>query len=279
MTYEQRQEDRRDRLSAAAKRASAESTAALDLARQRASVIPTGQPMLTDHYSYKGDRSFRDKIHNGYAKGFELHDKAEHYADAAASVGTAGIASDNPDAPNQLAIKLAQLEVHQAAMKVARKITLATVKRHGLSRWNGDGVTPEIRAEFHAALQAAKLPETVIAGVTHVGYGGQPLGVQDYELTNLGAKIRTTKKRLTELATHDLDDGPSIDGDGWRVRTEDGRIMLAFDARLDKADWLAVKSAGGFTWSRTREAFVRVDTPNARHAVAYQASQNWGLNK
>jgi hypothetical protein len=278
--YEQRQEDRRNRLESAATRASAESTASLNLARQRASVIPFGQPMMPGHHSYKGDRSFRDKIHNGYAKGFALQGKAEHYATAAAAVGAAGSASDNPDAPTLLATEIARLEVELAALRAARKISLKIVKAHGISQWaNDEGGNEHVRAELAEALTAASLPDWVIREATVPSYPGQAIGIPAYMVSNRAANLNTKKKRVEALSTHDLDDGPSINGDGWQVRTEDGRITLAFDERLDRADWLAVKSAGGFNWSRTREAFIRVDTPNARHTIAYQAERNWGLTK
>ena len=45
-----------------------------------------GQPILVGHHSEKGDRRYREKIHNTFGKSFEKKDKAKYYADKAESI-------------------------------------------------------------------------------------------------------------------------------------------------------------------------------------------------
>ncbi len=63
--YEQRKQDRIDRRiwKSREKTARAEKSSALSQqAHTILSAIPPGQPMLPDHYSYKSDKRYRDRI-------------------------------------------------------------------------------------------------------------------------------------------------------------------------------------------------------------------------
>ena len=92
--YENRQEDRKDRLLDRAERAVADSDSTYAQAKDMANVIPFGQPILIGHHSEQRDRNYRDRIHTKFGKAFALQDKAEHYQRKAANVGHAGIASN-----------------------------------------------------------------------------------------------------------------------------------------------------------------------------------------
>lgn len=63
--------DRADALAAKAERQNAGAGAKIDRAREMASHIPVGQPLLVDHYSYKRDRNYRDKISATFERGFK----------------------------------------------------------------------------------------------------------------------------------------------------------------------------------------------------------------
>ena len=41
--------------------------------------IPTGQPLLVDHHSYKTDRNYRDRAWNKMGKAVETDKKADYY--------------------------------------------------------------------------------------------------------------------------------------------------------------------------------------------------------
>ena len=79
-------------------------------AHQMADVIPFGQPILVGHHSEGRDRRYRERIHNTFGKAFATMDKAGHYERKAASVGTGGISSDDPDAVDKLKAKTGIVE-------------------------------------------------------------------------------------------------------------------------------------------------------------------------
>jgi hypothetical protein len=119
--YECKQAARRERFEDRAASLADESNRTYARARQMASVIPFGQPILVGHHSEQRDRNYRNRIHNTYGKSFQLQDKAKHYEAKAASVGTGGISSDDPDAIVKLQGQFQQLEKDQAQMKAANQ--------------------------------------------------------------------------------------------------------------------------------------------------------------
>lgn len=119
--YERRQEARRDRLQARADRLQREGEGRIARGRDMASIIPFGQPILVGHHSEKRDRSYRAKIRGNFEKGFEALKEAGEAAARAASVGTGGVSSDDPDAIDKLRRDLAARESDQAAMVAANK--------------------------------------------------------------------------------------------------------------------------------------------------------------
>jgi hypothetical protein len=80
--------DRADALAAKAARKGAEATATLDRARDMASIIPFGQPILVGHYSEGKDRRYRAKIDRTFDKGFEALRDAEETERRADVAGT-----------------------------------------------------------------------------------------------------------------------------------------------------------------------------------------------
>ena len=112
-SYEAKQAARKARFEERAAKASAESASTYKRARSMGESIPFGQPILVGHHSETRDRNFRDRIHNTYGKAFALQDKAAHYEQKAASVGTGGISSDDPEAIEKLRAELASIEQSQ----------------------------------------------------------------------------------------------------------------------------------------------------------------------
>ena len=96
--YEEKLDNKRERLLERADKADREGDARIKRADSDASAIPMGQPILVGHHSEKRDRNFRNRIHNNYSKGYQLKEKAGNLRARAASVGTAGVSSDDPDA-------------------------------------------------------------------------------------------------------------------------------------------------------------------------------------
>lgn len=115
--YEAKQEARRLRLEARADRLRQEGEGRIARARDMASVIPFGQPILIGHHSEGRDRNYRAKIRGNFEKGFEALKEADEAASRAASVGSGGISSDDPDAVAKLTEELQEREARHAAIK------------------------------------------------------------------------------------------------------------------------------------------------------------------
>jgi hypothetical protein len=106
-SYEEKQERRRERLEAKADRLRSEGRSLYDRAHKMAEAIPFGQPILVGHHSEKRDRNYRGRIHSTFGRAFETIKAGDEAAGKAASVGTGGISSDDPDAVQKLEAELA----------------------------------------------------------------------------------------------------------------------------------------------------------------------------
>ena len=98
--YEQRQADRQMRYEEMARKTEAESNRIARQADEMFSVIPMGQPIIGQR-----DANFRKRIWGKMDTAYKLSKKAGYYADKAASVGSAGISSDDANAIAKLAQK------------------------------------------------------------------------------------------------------------------------------------------------------------------------------
>jgi hypothetical protein len=81
----ERAEARAGRYEERSERVGAQAQADYDRARELGSVIPFGQPMMPDHYSYNRDRNYRAKIGRTYDRAFEGMGQAEELARRAES--------------------------------------------------------------------------------------------------------------------------------------------------------------------------------------------------
>src|SRR5438876_238808 len=97
-SYEQKQQHRKERYKELADQAQQEADAAKQAADRMASVIPLGQPILVGHHSEGRHRRDLKRIRSKTEQALEAKEKSDHYTQKAASVGTAGISSDDPDA-------------------------------------------------------------------------------------------------------------------------------------------------------------------------------------
>lgn len=215
-SYEAKQEARRQRYLDRAEQAQQEFQTTHDRARQMASVIPFGQPILVAHHSEKRDRNYRGKIHDTFGMAFAALDKAEHYEGKAASVGHGGISSDDPDALQKLRARLEEMERSQALMKAANQ----AIRRHK---------TDEARIAALVALgftdaNAQKLVRPDCMG--SIGYAGFALG-------NNSANMRRVKERIAQLervATRQTKE-EEAEGYTYREDTEENRVMFFFDGK------------------------------------------------
>lgn len=239
--YEQKQAARKARYEERAEQASAESTSTYNRARDMAQAIPFGQPILVGHHSETRDRNYRDRIHTTYGKAFALQDKAKHYEQKAASVGTGGISSDDPDAIEKLRAELANVEQAQERMKAANK----AIRTHK---------TDESRI---AVLVAQGLTETQAVELLKPDFAGR-VGFPSYTLSNNNANARRIAGRIAELEKRRQRADVEQEGDGYIYRedADENRVMFVFPGKPDEATRGLLKRHA-FKWSPSRGAWVR----------------------
>jgi len=235
------------RLEAAAEKARNEAQALLGRASGMADAIPFGQPILVGHHSEKRDRRFRARIGETMRKGIEARRKADELERRAASVGSGGISSDDPEAIEKLRESVVKLEASQDRMKSANKC---------------------VRKNDRAGLAALRFNEKQIETLFTPDFAGRR-GFPDYAITNNGANIRRLKQRIEELEK--LTRTPAMEmivGDGWTISedAEENRIVIRFDAKPPR-EMLNALRAAGFKWSPTRGAHVRMRSNGALYAA------------
>jgi hypothetical protein len=225
--YEAKRTARYNRLMEAARKAEQESTARLDQSHKMAECIPFGQPILVGHYSEGRDRNYRERIHNGFRKGFELAKKAEEYKSRAASVeSNDAIYSDNPEAVDLLTEKIAKMETRQEYMKATNKA---------------------IKKNDRAALVELGHAESLInlwLDPAPMEWPGK--GYASFELTNNNANIRTAKKRaaLVEKKQSIPDKDEEINGVKIEWRASENRIRIDFGQRVSIDTYKELKRHG-----------------------------------
>ncbi|MFC3338084.1 DUF3560 domain-containing protein [Paracandidimonas soli] len=253
-TYEAKQAARKAGYQAKAAQAERQADAAHAQAHDMAQAIPFGQPILVGHHSERGDRRYRERIHQGYEKSFELQKKAEHYADKAAAVGKGGISSDDPDAIEKLKAKLASLQAWQDAMKKLNGV----LRRHAKA-------DPETR--ISALVATGLVDDTRARELIKPDFMGR-IGFAPYQLQNNNANIRRIAQRIKDLEK--VADRPEFERSGhgytYREDPQENRAMFLFDGKPAKETRDLLKRHG-FRWSPTRSAWVRQLTGNAQWAA------------
>ncbi|MUK41524.1 DUF3560 domain-containing protein [Aliivibrio fischeri] len=248
--YQDRVNSKRERLEERAEKAAKQSDTFYKASKDRASMIPFGQPILVGHHSEKRARKDAERIFNDMGKSVAASKKAEYLANRAQSVGTNGIASDDPEAVVKLKSKLESLERSQEIMKSVNRL-LRDKKLSDLDKTQKMIELYQLTKE-----QAQKLFEPDFSGRA---------GFASYALSNNNANIRTTKARIEELeALHNqqaLEGKGEIEGLEWTLYEEDGRIKFSFDGKPSDDVRTLIKRYG-FKWSRYSMAWVRKITVN-----------------
>ena len=244
-SYERKQAARRARLEARAEAAAKASAAAYNQAHSMAEAIPFGQPILIGHHSEMRDRTYRGKIHNKFGQAFGLADKAKHYEQKAASVGTGGISSDDPDAISKLRNELATLDAVHTRMKRANY----AIRREARSELAEMGFTPG---------QIEELFKPDFAG---------RVGFPSYALSNNRANARRIAERIRVLEARAEGMDVRHEGAGYVYREDltENRVMFEFPDKPD-ADTRDLLKRHAFKWSPSRGAWVRQLTPAGRYA-------------
>ena len=253
--YEQRKQDRIDRYLEKAGKARAESSALSQQAHTMLSAIPPGQPMLPDHYSYKSDKQYRDRIDTKMRQSISADEKADYYeGKARAAANNRAISSDDPDAVQKLQEKLTALEKLQAKMKTIN----AYYRKHQTCR-GCEGVTEE---------EAARLDQRV-----KDGYSWETAPYPAYALSNNNQEIHRIKKRLETLTQNREVGFQDWEFDGGKVVANDdkNRLQIFFD-EIPPAEVREALKGHGFRWARSEGAWQRQLSSNAIYAARHIAA-------
>ena len=253
--YEQRKQDRIDRYLEKAGKARAESSTLSQQAHTMLSAIPPGQPMLPDHYSYKSDKRYRDRIDTKMRQSISADEKADYYeGKARAAANNRAISSDDPDAVQKLQEKLTALEKLQAKMKTIN----AYYRKHQTCR-GCEGVTEE---------EAARLDQRVKAG-----YSWETAPYPPFALSNNNQEIHRIKKRLETLTQNREVGFQGWEFDGGKVVANDdqNRLQIFFD-EIPPAEVREALKGHGFRWARSEGAWQRQLSSNAIYAARHIAA-------
>jgi len=251
-SYEAKQEARRARLEARAERLAQEGNATHARAREMASAIPFGQPILVGHHSEKRDRNYRKRYCALYDKSAELQKAAGEAAARADSVGRGGVSGDDPDAVDKLREQLPAMRERRDMMVKANKL---------------------VRKKDMAGLLAMGFTEVAVARLFVPDFAGR-LGFPAYELTNLGANIRRIEQRIAHLEKQAAvtEAEPYVErmvGDVKVVEDrESNRLRLVFPGKPDAAMRTKLKSRG-FRWAPSEGAWQMHLSNAARWAAQW----------
>lgn len=251
--YQERKENRIDRLEERATQARAESNTAWKNAREIMDYIPPGQPILVGHHSEAHHRRDLNKIDRNMRKSFEADKKAAYYADRAASAANnKAISSDDPDALDKLEEKLTALQAQQKRDKAMN----AYYRKHNTMKG-----FPDMDDE-----RAAKIDATLAEQDANPYSVGKHPPVSSWRLSNRNAEMTRLKKRIEALREVDKMEHTDIEFDGGTVITNEdiNRVQILFDEKPDDATRAALKS-NGFRWSPSEGAWQASRTPVYLH--------------
>lgn len=249
--YSEQQEGRKERLEDRAKKKRQESNEQYQRSHDLVEHIPMGQPILVGHHSEAGHRRTLDKSWNAMGKSVALDDYANNLDQRAASVGTGGISSNDPEAIKKLKEKLSSLELSQETMKAANKA---------------------IRGGDDKALEVLGFSPNTIAELKNGDCLGR-VGFPSYSLTNNGAEIRRTKKRIEGLVKLHSSTPLSFENDVLSFYVAEGRYQVKFFAGKPSEEVRSLLKSFAFKWSRNSSTWVRKATNNARYASEQLLSQ------
>lgn len=218
-------------------------------AMKMASVIPPGQPMLVDHYSYNRDKNYRNRIDNNMRKSIELEKKSEEYrAKLFAAESNNSISSKDPEAVEKLKEKLENLTEEKEGIKKANKVVKKLYKEN-------DEITKELlEKEGISGDLASKVLHEI--AFSHKFYPNikKPVPFQSFKLSNLNQNIKQVRDRIVKLEeTKDfVEDKEDIEIPGYFnvvYNKEMLGIELHFNSKPSEEVRTYIKSKG-FRWSR-----------------------------
>ena len=261
--YDKRQDETRERLLERAAKLRAEAEQDIETARQFFYNL-NGQPMLVGHHSFKADVNRRKRHNDMQDRGYKKLNEAKELERRANALGTAGVASDDPNAITRLQKQLDFINRERDEIKKVNAI----VRKH-CPKYIPTKTWPQPAAAIVEELTDAGLGFWAQEAIK-VNYMSK-VGIESFELTNRTANARRIQQRIDDLT--EMNNSQNIDaewnGTGWQMWVDQtaGRIYLEIDDRLTRESFTAIRSQGGFNWSRRDDWFLRKITPNALRAV------------
>ncbi len=256
------------RLAERAARTQQEAASDLNRARQMASHIPFGQPILVGHHSEGRDRRYRARIDRTYRRGFEKLEKARRLAERAdAAAATTAIQTEDPAALLKLREKLAAREAAQQTMKQENDAVRKAVKAAP------DDKTAQVNALVGLLPGLTEARAFQLLTPDFLGRRGHP----DYRLKNNGAEIRRLKHRIQsqearekQLAAQDSA-APLVEQRGQVTVERDvaaNRLRLRFPGKPSAAIRTELKGRG-FRWAPSEGAWQAYLTARAEWAADF----------
>lgn len=241
--YQDRKAARIDRMRARAASKIAESESAANRAHSIASMIPLGQPILTDHYSAGRHRRDIDRIGALYSKAGKAEREAQSLASRAdAAEDNRSISSDDPEALGKLRAKLADIRAKRARGVAINKAIRAA---------KGDMV-----AAANALVAMGETREEAIALTS--GASRWDIGVPKFRLSNLAAEARRLEQRIAQLMRMDAATSvPDEQIGDIKIVQRDNRVQLIFPGKPSEEIRSQLKR-NGFHWSPTAGAWQRM---------------------
>jgi len=238
--YDEQQEARKDRLHERASKKRTEANGQYKCSHELVEHIPMGQPILVGHHSERAHRNALDKSWNALGKSVKLGEYADHLDSRAAGVGSAGIASNDPEVLIKLNGKLCALVSEQDKMKAANRA---------------------IRKGNDQALIDLGYTDGQIAEIKKPDFAGR-IGFADYALQNNNAEIRRTKKRIEEIKKLHNREPIDYSCEDFRMGVDNGRVQVSFTGGKPSEQVRALLKSYSFKWSRFSESWVRKATLN-----------------
>lgn len=196
----------------------------------------------------------KEKQNAARDRNYQERQEIEGLLDKIRGVGTGGISSDDPDAREKLAAKIAKLQALQETMKAINAYYKKNKTLEGC---------PDL-----SPAQAAKLTASMSRD-----WRQSPRPFESYQLTNNNANIRRLQQRLEGMKRLEEDPLSGWDFDGGRVEAnaDDNRLQVFFDEKPDEEKRGEMKR-NGFRWAPSAGAWQRQLTRNAVYAAKHYIS-------
>lgn len=244
--YEQKKQDRIDRLRERADKARAQSDALSKQSHDMIHAIPMGQPIINST-----DARYRERAGNKMRQSIAAFEKAAYYdAKADAAERNTAISSDDPEAIAKLTEKLEGLKQSQEFMKAINAFYRKNGTCHGM-----EGLSEE---------QAEELDQDVKNGPSwvNVPFPTYSLSLNNKEIHRVQDRI----KKLTEAKELGYT-GWAFEGGRVEANGDKNRLQIFFDDIPSEETRKELKS-WGFRWARSEGAWQRQLTDNAIYAAS-----------